>query len=123
MVCAVPEFLRIATAVVALALAAWGLYCVFRNRPPEMSHVIGVIILEILALILVGWAVVSIANGHKVAQMSTFIGYIAAFLIIPPAGLALARMEPTKSGSAIIAVLGIVEAILVVRLQQVWTGI
>ena len=44
-------------------------------------------------------------------------------LVLPPAGFALARMEPTKWGSAIIAVLGIVEAILVVRLQQVWTGV
>jgi hypothetical protein len=32
-------------------------------------------------------------------------------------------MEPTRWGSVIIAATGVVEAILVVRLDQVWTGV
>ncbi len=121
MVCAVPELLRIATAVVALAVAAWGLYCLVRNRPPEISHLVGVVILEIMAIAMAGTALARIAGGHRIPAPATFIGYVAAFLVIPPAGLAMARMEPTKWGSAIIAALGLVEALLVVRLQQVWT--
>ena len=123
MVCAVPEFLRIATAVVALLLAAWAAYLVIRNRPPRPALFAGVVVLELFAVALVITALVRTADGHKAPDPATFIGYIAAFLVLPPAGFALARMEPTKWGSAIIAVLGIVEAILVVRLQQVWTGV
>ncbi len=120
---AVPEILRITTAAVALAVAAWGLYGVWRNRPPQISHLIGIVVLEALAIAMVATAVARMVSGHHAHEMVTFIGYLVAFLIIPPAGLALARMEPTKWGSAIIAAAGLVEAILVVRLQQVWTGI
>jgi hypothetical protein len=122
MVCAVPDFLRIATAVVALLLAAWALYLVIRDRPPHTGLFAGVLVLEALAVALVVTAVVRLAGGHRTPDTATFIGYVAAFLVIPPAGLALARMEPTKWGSVIIVALGLVEAILVVRLQQVWTG-
>jgi hypothetical protein len=122
MVCAVPEYLRIATAVVALLLGLWGLICAFRNRPPDTSHLVGVIVTEALALALVGTAFAKLAGGHHLTDTATFIGYAGAFLVIPPGGFALARMEPTKWGSAIIAATGIVEAILVVRLQQVWTA-
>lgn len=123
MVCAVPEILRIATAVAALAVAGWGLVYVIRNRPPGMSHLVGIAILEVFALALVGTAVARIVDGQRAHEMVTFIGYLAAFLIIPPAGFALARMEPSRSGSVIVMVVGLVEAILVMRLQQVWTGI
>lgn len=118
-----PEILRVATAVVALLVGLWGLICLLRNRPPDMSHLIGVVVLEALALALVGTALANLVAGHHISQTATFIGYCGAFVVIPPAGLALARMEPTKWGSVIIAALGFVEAILVVRLQQVWTGI
>lgn len=121
MVSAVPEFLRVATAVVALLLGLWGLICALRDRPPGVSHLVGAVITEALALALIGVAFARIAGGHHPAQTATFIGYAAAFLVIPPAGMALARMEPTRWGSAIIAATGIVEAILVARLQQVWT--
>jgi len=120
---AVPESLRIATAAVALAVAAWGLYSMWRDRPPQVSHLIGIAVVEVLAIAMVATAVAQMVSGHRTHEMVTLIGYLAAFLIIPPAGLALAWMEPTKWGSGIIAVAVLVEAILVVRLQQVWTGI
>lgn len=120
---AVPEILRVATMVTALVVAAWAGLAAIRDRAPRMSHLIGVAALEILAITLVGTAVVRIVNGQRAHEMVAFVGYLAAFLVIPPAGLTLARMEPSKWGSVIIAAVGLVEAVLVVRLQQVWTGI
>jgi hypothetical protein len=119
----VPEVLRIVTAAVALAVAAWGVYSLARGRPPQVAHLVGILALEALAVAMVITAIVRIATGGRAHEMPTFVGYLVAFVIIPAAGLALARMEPTKWGSAIIALAGLVEAILVVRLQQVWTGI
>jgi hypothetical protein len=118
----VPEFLRIATAVVGLALAAWAGYAAWRDRAPRRGHLIGTLVLEVFALALVITAVVRLSDGHH-HDLATFIGYAIAFVIIPPAGFALARLEPTRWGSVIIAVVGLVEAILVVRLQQVFTGV
>jgi hypothetical protein len=118
----VPEFLRIATAVVALALAVGAGYAAWRNQPPRRALMIGTIVLELFTIALVITAIVRVAGGHRADSMATFIGYLVAFVIIPPAGFTLARLEPTKWASVIIAVVGLVEAILVVRLQQVFTG-
>ena len=116
-----PEILRIATAVVGLVLAAWAGYIAWRDRAPTRGLFFGTIALEVLAIALVVTAFAGV--GHRGNKSGTFIGYVVAFLIIPPAGFTLAKMEATKWGSVIIAVAGIVEAILVVRLQQVFTGV
>jgi hypothetical protein len=121
-VCAVPEYLRITTAVASLALGAWGLICALRNRPPDRVQLVTAILVEILALALIATGFASLAGGHHIRDTATFVGYAGAFVVIPPAGYALARLEPTRWASAIIAATGIVEAILVVRLQQVWTA-
>jgi FtsH-binding integral membrane protein len=123
MVFVVPEYLRIATAAVALGIAVWAGFAVARERAPSRSQLGGVLVVEAFAVVLVGSAVMSIASGQRSDEMITFVGYAVAFLAVPLAGWALARMEPTKWGSFIIVAVGIVEAILVVRLQQVWTGI
>jgi len=120
---AVPLFLRIATAVVALALAAWAGYLAWRDRPPRRELAVGAGVLELLAIALVITALIRVADGHRPSSMVTFIGYVVAFVIIPPAGYLLARLEPTKWGSVIIAAVGLVEAILVVRLGQVFVGV
>jgi hypothetical protein len=119
----VPLFLRIATAVVALVVAAWAGLAIVRNRPPSRSHLAGLLVVEAFAAVMVGWAVVSLATGGQAASLVTFIGYLVAFLAVPLAGWALARMEPSRWGSVIVSVAALVEAILVVRLQQVWMGI
>lgn len=119
----VPVFLRTATALVALVVAVWAGYSAVRDRAPSRWQLIGLLVVEAFAAVLVGAAVVSMVAGDRAHEMVTFIGYLVAFLIVPIAGWALARMEPTRWGSVIIAAVGIVEAILVVRLQQVWIGI
>lgn len=123
MVSLVPEILRIATAVVALIVAVAAAVAAVRNRPPSRATLIGLLIVELFALALVGAAAASMASGNRASSMTTFIGYLIAFLIVPSAGWALARLEPTRYGSVIIAVAAVVEAVLVVRLEQVWTGI
>ena len=120
---AVPLFLRIATAVVALALAASAGYLALRDRPPRRALVVGAGVLELLAIALVVTALFRVADGHRPSSMVTFIAYVVAFVIIPPAGYLLARLEPTKWGSVIISAVGLVEAILVVRLGQVFVGV
>ena len=118
-----PEILRIATAVVALALGLWAGLAVVRNRPPTATQLIGLWVVELFALTVVGTAIAHLAGGHHVPSLATFVGYLVAFLAIPVIGWSLARLEPTRWGSVIVASAALVEAILIVRLEQVWTGI
>ncbi len=119
----VPGFLRITTIVVALAVAAWAGWEAWRGRAPRVAHAVALGAVQVLALTMIGVAVAKLVNGGRAHEMSTFVGYLIAFAIIPVAGYGLARMEPTRYGSLIIALTALVEAILVVRLQQVWTGV
>jgi hypothetical protein len=119
----VPEILRYATAIAGLVLAAIAAYKVWRNSPPDRTLMVGTVVVELFAIALTISALVRLAGGHRPHELATFVLYLVAFVIIPPAGYLLARLEPTKWGSVIIAVVGLVEAILVVRLQQVFTGV
>lgn len=123
MVSAVPVVLRVITAVVALVLAAWALVAAGRDRAPGRGQLVGVVVLMAAALTMVVWAAVGLARGHRVHETVTLYGYLIAFVLVPPAGGVLARMEPTRWGSLIIGITGLVEAVLVVRLQQVWSGV
>jgi hypothetical protein len=119
----VPGFLRITTIVVALAVAAWAGWSAWRGKAPGRALAAGLGVVQLLALTMIGVAVAKLVDGGRAHEMVTFVGYLIAFAIIPAAGYALARMEPTRYGSLIIAVAALVEAVLVVRLQQVWTGV
>jgi hypothetical protein len=119
----VPGFLRIATIAVSLVVAAGAGWAAWRGRAPRVADAVGLGVVELLALTMIGVAVTKLVNGGRAHEMTTFVGYLIAFAIIPAAGYALARMEPTRYGSVIVAVAALVEAILVVRLQQVWTGV
>jgi hypothetical protein len=123
MVSSVPEFLRIATAVVALAVAVWAGVAVARNRPPTATQLIGLWVVELFAIALVASGIAGAIGGHHIPSLATYVGYLVAFLAVPVAGWALARLEPTKWGSVIVTAAALVEAILVVRLEQVWTGL
>jgi hypothetical protein len=118
----VPVVLRAITVVLALALAAWGLAAAARGRAPGRGQLVGVVVLEVAALVLVAWAAVGLVRGHRVHEQVTLYGYLFAFLLVPPGGGVLARLEPSRWGSVIIGVTGLVEAVLVVRLQQLWSG-
>ncbi len=118
-----PEFLRTATIVVALAVAAWAGVAVVRDRPPSRAQLISLWLVEAFAIALVATGISGLVGGHHVPSIATYIGYVVAFLAVPVAGWALARLEPSRWGSVIVATVGLVEAILVVRLEQVWTGL
>ena len=46
-------------------------------------------------------AVVRLATGDHPVELPTFVGYLLTTVLFMPAGLSLARMEPTRWGSVI----------------------
>jgi hypothetical protein len=105
----VNDTLGVVVIVAALAVAAWCALAAARNRPPDLSHVIGVGVVELAALVLTVVAIVAMIGGDLI----TFLG-------LPPVAVGLARMEPTRWGSVILTVACLVMPVLVVRLQQLW---
>jgi peptidoglycan/LPS O-acetylase OafA/YrhL len=115
--------LGVAVAASALAVAAWSLIAVIGDRAIDRSHLVGLGLVQVLACVLIGYAAVRLSHGAHPRQYATFIGYLVAFFLVVPLATLLAKLEPTRWGSVIVMVAGLVMAILVLRLDQVWTGV
>jgi hypothetical protein len=100
----------------ALVLAAWGGLLAALDRAPDRWLTVGIAAVEALVA---AQAVIALVHGGGDAL---FIGYLASAVLLPPAGWALARMEPTRWGSGIVGAAGLILAPLTLRLMQVWHG-
>jgi hypothetical protein len=65
-------------------------------------------------------SVIHLAQGQRPHEFGTFVGYLFAIFLIVPVAAVLARMEPTRWGSVIATAGCLVDAVLIVRLGQVW---
>lgn len=114
------DTLGIVVTVAALAVAAWCLVAAVRDRPPGLSHYVGVSLVEAAALVLTVVAVIAMIGGDRPTEVGTFVGYLFTFLALPPVAIGLARLEPTRWGSVILTVAMVVMPVLVARLDQIW---
>jgi len=117
-----PQSLGTAVAIAGLALAAWALVPVIRNRPPGRTHFLGLILVQALVVAEVLVAVSRLTGGAHPREYATFIGYLIALFLVLPLATLLARLEPTRWGALIIVVAGLVVPVLILRVNQVWSG-
>jgi hypothetical protein len=106
--------------VAGLALAGYALVATALNRRMNVPLLIAVGVLEILLLVLIGIIVAKLASGQRPASLPTLIGYLIATPFVPLAAAFWGLLERSRWGPAVIAVAGLVAAVLVVRLHQIW---
>ncbi|RIV35894.1 hypothetical protein [Micromonospora radicis] len=106
--------------VLSLLVAAWALVAALRHRPPDRVQLIGLAVLELVLLGLAVLAGVALTGGEQPGEPGAFFGYLVTLLCLPPLAAVLARMEPTRWGSAIVCAVCLVTPVVVVRLQQTW---
>jgi hypothetical protein len=113
--------LAVAIMLASLLVGAWCLASAARNRflnQAQYSSLLGLAALVLLQTVVA--AVRLIAGDHPV-EFATFIGYLLTTALLLPAGLMLARSEPTRWGSVIAGGSAVTVAALTLRLLQVWT--
>jgi drug/metabolite transporter (DMT)-like permease len=115
------QALTIPTMVVSFLVAAWCFVAARRDRWIDWSHLIGLILVEVAVIAQAIVAVLHIASGERPEHFVTFLGYLVTTVIMLPLVVVLSFMERTRWGSVIAGAGGIVVAVLVLRLQQVWT--
>ncbi|MEU9780193.1 hypothetical protein AB0H92_04240 [Streptomyces phaeochromogenes] len=117
------DALTVATAVAALALAAWCGWAAYRDQPTKDWHFIGMAVVTALTLVQLVVGIVQLARGEKAEQGTTiFVAYlIGSFACIPAAGF-MSLAERTRWGSITVAAGGVVLAVLQVRLYDIWGG-
>lgn len=98
------DALTVATAVAALALAAWCGWAAHRDQPTKDWHFIGMAVVTLLAAIQLVVGIVQLARGEKPGQGTTiFVAYLlGAFACIPAAGF-MSLAERTRWGSITVA--------------------
>jgi hypothetical protein len=106
--------------VAGLALAAYALLMTALNRRMGIGLLAALGVLEILLLVLVGLIVGKLAGGARPASPATLIGYLIAMPIVPVAAGFWGLLERSRWGSAVVAVAGLIAAVLMVRLHEIW---
>jgi vacuolar-type H+-ATPase subunit I/STV1 len=107
--------------VAGLVLAGYAGLMTARDRRMGVDLLIALGVLEVLLLVLVGLIVAKLAGGARPAGgLPTLIGYLIAMPIVPVAAGLWGLLERTRWGPAVIAVAGLVAAVLMVRLHQIW---
>ncbi len=112
-------------ALAATARAAVQIATKFHEAPLAylLSALAAMGVVEALVVAQVVVAVWHLATGGRPRELPTFIGYLVAILVILPLAGLLARLEPTRWGALIATVGCLVVPVLIVRLNQVWTGV
>lgn len=105
----------------AFAMAIWSLVLAARNKHAGRITIGGLAVVELALLVQLVVAIV-LLQSHQVAQFWTFVGYLAASLIVLPIGAVWALAERTRWGSVVLAVACLVVPVLVLRLNQLWAG-
>ncbi|MFG3418549.1 hypothetical protein [Micromonospora sp. NPDC048063] len=116
----VDGLLATASIVLSLLVAAWALVATLRRRAPDQVQFGGLAALEVALLALAVVAGVALGGGEQPGEPGAFFGYLATLVCLPPLAWVLARMEPTRWGSAIVCAVCLVTPVVVVRLQQTW---
>jgi hypothetical protein len=106
--------------VAGLVLAGYGLLMTARNRRMSVPLLAALGVLEILLLVLVGLIAAKLASGQRPASLATLIGYLIAMPLVPVAAAFWGLLERSRWGPAVIAVAGLVAAVLMVRLHEIW---
>ncbi|MGW0736503.1 hypothetical protein [Streptomyces sp. NPDC002851] len=115
--------LTIATAVAALALAAWCGFAAYRDQPTKDWHFIGMAVVSLFAVVQLVVGIVQLVRGEQPDKGTTlFVAYlIGAACCIPAAGF-MSLAERTRWGSVTVSAGAVVLAVLQVRLYDIWGG-
>ena len=107
--------------IAGLLLAGYALLMTALNRRMSVPMLIALGVLEILLLVEVGLVVAKLASGARPAGgVATLVGYLIAIPVVPVAAAFWGLLERSRWGPAVVAVAGLVAAILMVRLHQIW---
>ena len=106
--------------VAGLVLAGYALVMTALNRRMSVPLLAALGVVEILLLVEVGLVVAKLAGGGRPTSLPTLIGYLIAMPLVPVIAGLWGLMERTRWGPAVIAVAGLVAAVLMVRLHQIW---
>ena len=108
--------------VLALALAVvTGVLALLDRKLPRWVLVL-VALLEVALLVMLVQCVIAWVGGNGPADPVVFLAYLIVVLVAAPGTVWWGAAEPGRWGTGGVCIAGLLIPVLVVRLQQVWTG-
>jgi hypothetical protein len=116
------DILAIALIVAALVYAGVGLVATMLGRVPGPVQVWSAAGLELVVVAQLVIAIILLIAGDRPAEFATFLAYLVASVLVLPVAVVWAAAERSRWSSAVLGVAALVLAVMVLRMQQVWTG-
>ena len=106
----------------SLLVAAWALVQCARGRRFDDPLFYAVAVLEVAVLAQLAVGLTALTQTTREVDTVTFVSYLGTAVIVPPVAVLWAASDPSRWGTAVIAGMGLVEAVLSVRVLDIWTG-
>jgi hypothetical protein len=108
-------------ALYLLFLAAWSALSAARSAPPSRTWKAGAALVWIALAVQAAVAALSLGGDRELEQPATFWGYLATSVVLLP--LSAGRLEgaPSRAVSAALAAVMVALAVVVWRLNVVWS--
>jgi multisubunit Na+/H+ antiporter MnhF subunit len=118
----VSDGLQIALTVLSLLVALLALVYVVRDRAADRVLVgaIGVLWLGTIVQLVVGLA--KLPGADDDVNGVVFVLYLLGLVATPPVAAWWARGEPSRAGSGVVVVAGLLVPFLLIRLDTLWGG-
>lgn len=114
------EPLQTGLTLLSLLLAALALVQVVMDRPTGavLLGLLGLLTAGLLVLCVVG--IVQVVREDPAISTATFVAYLVGLVVLVPIGALWALSERSRSGTAVLIVLGLVVPVMLLRVEQIW---
>jgi hypothetical protein len=112
----------LATVLIAASLlvGVWAAVAAAMERRVSGAQLVTAAVVEVLLLVAGATAMVMLARDGQGVEPITFVGYWLTAVLLLPVGAFWAIGERSRWGNGVLALSGVVVAVLVLRLQQIW---
>ncbi|KQY59236.1 hypothetical protein ASD11_06550 [Aeromicrobium sp. Root495] len=108
--------------VVAVAVAAFAGWHLWRDLPFSNPLFYAVIVLELVLLAVLVGGVVALTTTSRDVEGGLFVSYLVTMVVIPPAAVLWGIAEKSRWGSGVVVVAMLSVAVLSLRSLQIWKG-
>ena len=109
--------------VLSLVMAAWTASSAALNRPVGNATLIGLGLMELLAIVqLVIGIVLLVAGDDRPPSVPTFLAYLVGALFLVPVGTLWSLAEKSRSSTLVLTVVCLALPVMTVRMLQMWSG-
>ncbi len=113
------------TTVLAVGSLAFALFCgvlATLDRRPGRRTLVAAGLVEAGFVVQAVLGIVLLVGTDRSVQPAVFVAYLLGAVLVLPIAAVWARSEPGRWGAGVLVAAGLVDAVLLARLTQIWNG-